>query len=58
MRFVPRNKLSKKARRALDATRRRTWGGLAPVTRRVPDKTAYSRKKTRQPEDDGAGFFA
>lgn len=45
MKFVPREKLSKKARRALDEKQRATWEGLNPVTRQVPNKKAYTRKK-------------
>ena len=42
--FVPREKLSKKARRELDRSRRETWD-FSPVTRKVESKKAYSRKK-------------
>lgn len=42
--FVPREKMSKKARRALDSQRRAGWG-MSPVTRRVESQKAYSRKR-------------
>lgn len=42
--FVPREKMSKKARRALDSQRRAGWG-ISPVTRRAENKKAYSRKR-------------
>lgn len=42
--FIPREKLSKKARRALDAQRRAAWG-FSPVTRKVESKKIYNRKK-------------
>ena len=43
-RFVPREKLGKKARRALDRARRAEWA-FPPVTRRVESKKAYNRKR-------------
>ena len=43
--FVSREKLSKKARKALDSSKRRTWGPLNPVTRRPENPKAYKRKK-------------
>ena len=42
--FIPREKLSKKARRALDAQRRAAWG-FSPVTRKGESKKIYNRKK-------------
>ena len=42
--FIPREKLSKKARRSLDAEKRATWG-FSPVTRKVENKKRYNRKK-------------
>lgn len=50
--FVPADKLSKKKRRALHARRRKTWGGLNPVTRKPADPKAYNRKKARKWSDD------
>ncbi|MBQ8514288.1 MAG: hypothetical protein IJ496_02720 [Ruminococcus sp.] len=41
--FVPYEKLSKKARRALNAKKRRDWGSCNPVTRAEPNKKAYRR---------------
>ncbi len=46
--FIPRDKLSKKARRALDAERRKGWGPLSPVTRKSPNPKAYDRNKARK----------
>ncbi len=46
--FIPYEKLSKKKKRALDAARRNTWGGLSPVTRRPENPRAYKRSKTRK----------
>ncbi len=50
--FIPYEKLSKKARRELDGRRRGSWGALSPLTRRPPDPKAYDRKKTRCRSDD------
>lgn len=54
--FVPYEKLSKKQRRVLDASRRGDWGAIKPITRRPENPKAYNRKNQRQP-DDGAGFL-
>ena len=55
-RFIPREKLSKKARRQLDAGQRAAWA-FSPVTRKVESKKVYSRKrKTHAGYDDGTGF--
>ena len=43
-RFIPREKLSKRARKALDAKKRGTWA-FSPVTKRVESKKRYNRKK-------------
>ena len=45
MKFVPKEKLGKKAKRELDRARRATWGGVNPVTRRAENKKAYKRTK-------------
>ena len=42
--FIPREKLSKKARKELDRSRREAWD-FSPVTRRVESKKIYNRKK-------------
>ena len=58
--FIPYEKLSKKQRRAQDAARRGSWGGLSPVTRRPEDPKAYKRKKTRidfEEDDPGDSFL-
>ena len=43
-RFIPRTKLSKKARKELDAKKRTTWA-FSPVTKKVESKKIYNRKK-------------
>ncbi len=45
--FIPYEKLSKKAKRAEAQKRRRDWGALSPVTRKAPNPRAYQRQKTR-----------
>jgi len=47
---VPLKKQSKRARKAYHALQRADWNGVRPVTRVVPDKTAYDRR--RQARDD------
>lgn len=56
-RFIPKKKLSKKARRKLDRAGRQTWE-ISPVSRKVKSKKIYDRKRARQPEDgDGLPFY-
>ena len=45
--FIPYEKLSKKQRRELNASRRGTWGSMSPVTRRAENGKAYNRAKTK-----------
>ena len=53
--FVPREKLGKKARRALDSERRAAWG-ISPVSRKVESRKRYDRKKLAHVrDDDGMG---
>ena len=54
--FIPYEKLSKKEKRALDAARRGSWGGLSPVTRRPENPKAYKRKKARIEEELDRAF--
>ena len=56
-RFVPKDKLSKKARKELNRQKRVTWE-FSPVTKTVESKKVYSRKKKAQYRDDyGVSFF-
>ena len=50
--FIPYDKLSKKAKRELDARRRGSWGGLSPVTRKPPNPKAYDRNKAKRRKYD------
>lgn len=46
-RFIPREKLGKKARKELDSVKRRTWS-FSPVSRTVESKKKYDRNKARR----------
>ena len=51
--FVPKDKLSKKARRELDRRRRVTWD-FSPAARTVESRKLYNRKKIARNRDDYA----
>lgn len=42
--MIPYNKLSKKAKKEMNASRRTTWG-FSPISRVKPSKKIYSRKQ-------------
>lgn len=44
MKFVPYEKMSKKAQKEYNAAKRGTWGSLNPVTRMSKNGKAYNRK--------------
>ena len=46
--MTPISKQSKKVRKRYDASRRGGWNGLAPVTRIVPNKKVYDRKRIKR----------
>ena len=50
-RVLPLAKKSKKAQRAYHKLRRGDWNGVVPVTRVVPDKKKYDRKKKYDMEE-------
>ena len=56
-RFVPREKLGKKARKQLDSEQRATWT-FSPVTKKVESKKLYNRKRNSHDryDDYGMGF--
>ena len=57
--FVPRDKMSKRARKKLDAQNRTTWE-FSPVTKIVKSKKVYDRKKqprNYEPYDSGGCFL-
>lgn len=49
-RFVPLDKKSKKEQKKFHARQRKTWEGISPVTRTVPNGKAYNRKKQKADE--------
>ncbi len=53
--FVPREKMSKKARREADRERRKTWA-FSPVTRLKESKKRYDRKRKAHDRYDGYGM--
>ena len=57
-RFVPREKLGKKARKQLDSEQRTTWA-FSPVTKKVESKKLYNRKRKSHDRynDYGHGIF-
>lgn len=50
--FVPQDKISKKAQKELNDKKRGTWGNTNPVTRVQPNKKAYDRKRDKKIEDE------
>ena len=55
--FIPKEKLSKKARKQLDSEQRTTWT-FSPVTKKVESKKLYNRKRKAHDRyvDYGMGF--
>ena len=57
-RFIPKEKLSKKAQRELNAARRTLWV-VSPVSKKVESKKVYNRKKSaRLYRDDTGRIFS
>ena len=58
--FVPLDKRSKKEQRAYHAQQRGSWNGVNPVTRVVPSKKVYSRKRAeyRKFDPDAPSAFS
>ena len=55
--FVPKDKLSKKARKKEDQKNRAQWG-FSPVSRVIPNKKKeYDRRPRRGADDAGWGVF-
>ena len=54
-RFIPREKLGKKARKQLDSEQRATWA-FSPVTKKVESKKLYNRKKKPHDRYDDYGM--
>ena len=56
--FVPKGKLSRKARKELNRQRRTVWG-FSPVTKTVESKKRYNRKKSSHDlqDENSMGVF-
>ena len=56
--FIPKEKLGKKARKQLDSEQRTTWT-FSPVTKKVESKKLYNRKRKAHDryDDYGMGFL-
>ena len=52
--FVPLEKMTKKARKKYYAQQRSSWNGVRPVTRVVASGTSYSRSREKRRLLDGA----
>lgn len=50
--FIPFDKLSKRKKREHLAKRRKTWGGISPVTKKPNNPKEYKREKARKWSDD------
>lgn len=46
--YVPYEKLSKKAKREQDRKMRGSWHGINPITRRSEDYRIYNRQKEKE----------
>lgn len=57
--FVPLEKRSKKEQKAYHARQRGSWNGINPVTKIVPNKKAYNRKRRprQEPFPDAVFLF-
>ena len=55
--FIPKEKLGKKARKQLDSEQRTAWT-FSPVTKKVESKKLYNRKRKAHVryDDYGMGF--
>ena len=54
-RFVPREKLGKKARKQLNSEQRATWA-FSPITKKVESKKLYNRKRKSHDRYDDYGM--
>ena len=45
VKFIPKEKLSKKAKCERNQAQRQTWGAVNPVTRKADSKKSYKREK-------------
>ena len=47
MKYVPLEKMSKRAKKEYYEKQRATWNGLSPISRVVPNKRGYDRNRAR-----------
>ena len=53
--FIPKQKMSKKAQKRLASERRTTWA-FSPVSKKIDSRKLYNRKRiSRARYDDGTG---
>lgn len=57
--YIPFDKLSKKAKKESAKARRGSWGSINPVTRKSGNPKAYNRKQARREKHfhDGPASF-
>lgn len=55
--FVPKQKMSKKAQKELNSKQRVAWA-VSPVTRKIESKKVYNRKKSLDRYEDHGGDFS
>ena len=48
MKFIPLKKQSKRAQKEYHDKQRGSWNGVVPITRVIPNKKAYDRKRAKQ----------
>jgi hypothetical protein len=59
IKFIPKEKLSKKAKRERNQAMRQSWGAISPVTRKIDSKKTYKREKSSCLfKDDGTRIFS
>lgn len=56
--WIPMEKRSKKEQKAYYSAQRGSWNGVIPVTKLIPNKKAYNRKKKLRGEDIPNAVFS
>ncbi|WMJ23870.1 hypothetical protein RBG61_04170 [Paludicola sp. MB14-C6] len=51
IKFIPKEKLSKKVQKELNNQQRGSWGICNPVTKKIESKKRYNRKKVQKGDD-------
>ncbi len=55
MAFIPYEKMSKRQKKEEDRKRRKDWGLVSPVTKRIESQKSYNRKKDRKGQEHADG---